>query len=535
MKHHKYFVLLDYSGEYHIPGIKPTKPIFSYKLLRNSLAEILSEIIRIQSATAGTWTYDSVSKLAEESDSFIELLNKLRESSEFPVRDSGARAAFIRLNMLKHLFTENEILLPDQHVTLHNLQTTARKMALTFYLVQLYNLVVTKRLKDLYIIVEEAQNVPEQLLLQLLREFAGYNVKIIVSISGETFKEWVLGYNCIIHNMGGNNRSMIYKHGIHHSIDKLEPGQAVLFWVEKHKWSKEKIKPSKLIEIRPKYLEPELESEPEEEIEKFEIEESEVEKENEEESEETEIKEIKEEVEEPKENVRENNGENDENKRDPRLDRIHEEHKLLSEKYMELVSEIGSIQSSIEDIRKEIEKLREGNLDETLLDVYLSQRGLLILPKTVKELDERITQLQFSKFEELRENLEILSEKVSELSSYIESFKEQLSELSARIEELNKKIEKPEKVEVNEIKIEDNLEEEKSFISKIARELNIDLEFQVHGDKIVVTPTKYLGEKFKVLNKVLKEHSYTLSKDKEYGWHWYKILVPVSKAVKSNA
>lgn len=510
LKKHKFFVLLDYTGEFRIPGIKPVKPLFSYKLLKNSLAEILSEIIRIQSQMAGTWTYDSVAKAVEESNSFPELLQRLKENSEFPVRDSGARAAYIRLNMLKPYFTESEVYL-DRHVILHGLQATARKMALTFYLVQLYNMVITKKYRGFYVIIEEAQNVPEQLLLQLLREFAGYDVKIIIVISGESFNEWALGYNCIIHSMGGNNRALIYRHGIHHGLDKLEAGKVLMFWVDKNKWSKEKIKPSRLIEIKPKYIEPEeTEVEEEGETESMKTEE----KIKEEEKIETETKEA---IEVPKDN-KENNSEDNESKRDPRLDRIREEHKLLSERYMEMASEIGSIQGSIEEIKREIEDLRKGNADEVMLDVYLSQRGLLTLPKTVKELDERLTRLEFSRFEELKENLETLSNKVSELFGYIESFKEQLSEISVKLEKLEKiSLEK----EVNEIKIESNLDEEKQFLEDL-KKIIPEAEYRVVGDKVIVRTSYIKGkERFEKYRELLKENGYRFDPNTR---EWYKYL-----------
>jgi len=63
------------------------------------------------------------------------------------------------------------------------------------------------------------------------------------------------------------------------------------------------------------------------------------------------------------------------------------------------------------------------------------------------------------------------------------------------------------------------------FDNKVEKELNIELKFTVHGDKIVIQPIGFLGKKFKVVDDMLKEHGYHRDKNREFGWHWYKILI----------
>ena len=510
-KRHKYYILLDWSGEYSIPGIQPVKPVFSFKLLKNSLPEILSEMIRIQSSTAGTWTYDAVAKIVDESNNFNELLQKLKENSEFPVRDSGARAAHIRLSMLRHLFTEGEVAL-DHHITFHSLQITARKMALAFYLVQLYNLIILKQYRDLFIVVEEALNIPEDLLKQLLTQLAGYNIRLILVT--QEFKDWFLQYNVILHDLGGNNRDLIYRHGVPHHYDKLKVGRALLFWVDKHKWSKEKIKPSKLIEIMPKYENTVENSGEAESIEESEEVKDEAKDENNNENKE---------IEKNEENNQDNNVEQDNNNkssRDPRIERVLEEHKILSDEHKRLASEVGNLYTALKDVKQEVKDVKESRDLEAEVEYILSEKNLLILPGKVDEIEKRVNSLELNKLEQVREQLENLSSKVDEILSYIDEFKEQLSKLSNRVKEIEDEVYKP-----NEIKIDDGVKEEKEFISKVEKELNIELKFTVHGDKVIVQPIPYLGKKFGIVDEMLREHGYRRDRNEQYGWHWYKMLI----------
>ena len=246
----KRVVVLDWAGEYECQLLPKFTPIFSFKLLKNDLPEILSEIIRLQSQTAGTWTFDSMSKAIQETNSFSELLNKLRELEEFPVRDSVARAARIRLEMLSKYFTDDEIEFTPSIIDFSVLPITSRKMAVTFYLVQLYNIILRKRLKDVIIVVEEALNIPENLLTQLLTQLAGYKVKCI--ITSQQYHEGFKQYNLVLHDLG-LSRNEVYRHGLPPDIQRLRVGEALLYDVERHKWKKVKVKPPVIVRLQPKW------------------------------------------------------------------------------------------------------------------------------------------------------------------------------------------------------------------------------------------------------------------------------------------
>ena len=540
LKKGKLFILLDWANEYEIPGVNPEPPKFSFTLLKNSLPEIMSEIVRLQSPTSGTWTFDATARASLESQSFSEFLQRLKEDSEFPVRDAGAKAAYTRLLMLNRFFTEQNSNVLQKHVVFSGdyFETTTAQMAITFYLVQLYNTIIKKKLTNVFIIIEEALNIPERLLIKLLTQLRGYGVRIILTT--QEFREWFLAYNLVLHDLG-NNIKLIREYGVPPEYNKLKVGEAMLWWIEKHRWRKVKIKQSKLVFVRPK-SEPinasnnisntsnsilEEEKVITEQIEEIfnnsmEPKEEEIEKEDKEKH----IKEFETNKEEGNEESENKNTSDRVTPRDPLYQRILEEHRVLSNEVNNIRNEISELKAWIENKIKDLsetlknlseaskeitnEKLREiEELQEKIIDL---EYRVLSFTSSIAELNEKVQGIQ-----RVIESFSIseLTEKLNEIATkkIITEIEKKVKEIvEKKIEELDEKIEKKyrqyRKKEPEEIEIE--IAENDTVESLIKRGILIR-EYQ--GRYELVRPTKYLGkEAFKKLANICKKEKYVATR-----------------------
>ena len=509
LKKGKLFILLDWANEYEIPGVNPEPPKFSFTLLKNSLPEIMSEIVRLQSPTSGTWTFDATARASLESQSFSEFLQRLKEDSEFPVRDAGAKAAYTRLLMLNRFFTEQNSNVLQKHVVFSGdyFETTTAQMAITFYLVQLYNTIIKKKLTNVFIIIEKALNIPERLLIKLLTQLRGYGVRIILTT--QEFREWFLAYNLVLHDLG-NNIKLIREYGVPPEYNKLKVGEAMLWWIEKHRWRKVKIKQSKLVFVRPK-SEPinasnnisnisnsilEEEKVITEQIEEIfnnsmEPKEEEIEKEDKERH----VKEFETNKEESEKTVKEYF-------KEPLYQRILEEHKVLS-------IEITGIRNEFSEFKAWVEE-KISDLSEKIKDKPREFEELEELKDKVVELEYRI--LSFTK------DVAELNQKLQGIQKFLEYFS---------VEELTEKITKKilERVaEIVEEKLDEKLREKKYIKSIEKKEIEIaesdTVETLVRKGVLVreyegryekLRPAFYLGKQnFKKVANICRKEGYTL-------------------------
>jgi len=253
LKQGRNVLILDWAGEYSCPLLPRFTPTFSWRLLRRDIAEVVSELVRAQSQTAGTWTFDSLQKCAEQSSTFQQLLDSLRTLEKRPYRDPGARAARIRLEMLKNLFVEGYVPPTTGIIDFSELPITSRKMALSLYLAQLLNMVLRRKLSDMVVVVEEAHNVPKPLLTQLLQQLAGYDVKLICVF--QQYDPDYAQYNLIVHDLGPQAREVALRHALPPMVTQLKRGEAAVYHIESKRWRKVKVPRPRIIAILPKRLE----------------------------------------------------------------------------------------------------------------------------------------------------------------------------------------------------------------------------------------------------------------------------------------
>lgn len=465
-------IVLDWAGEYSSPFLLKLKPIFSFTELKNDLPEILSEMIRVQSSTAGTWTYDAISRVIYESSSFNDLLTKLKELEDFPYRDVGARAARIRLQMLEKYFVEREIELTSAIIDFSELSITARKMAMTFYLVQLCNMVLKKGFRDFTIVIEEALNIPESLLNQLLTQFAGYKVKCI--ITSQSYNENFKQYNMIIHDLGLAQNDVL-KYGLPYGIRDLKVGEAFVYDVERHKWKKIKVKPPLLVSLYPKFYR-EKEEEPIEDNVKT-------------------IHDVDNEL--PINN--ESNGERSyvnpqtitsiSHEMDYQLiDRVFEEHKVLAKEINEIKAKLKVINEAIHGVESKVNKINEKSENENLKKLEIK---LLSLNSNIEEIASRINGLQ-----------KYVAESIANLNKEFQNLK---SELESRINQIGNNIVNKQTVKINQAEIS-NDDTVESLISKGILD-------EVYENKyLILIPRSYLGDDWRRVVDIVRREGFVVAR-----------------------
>ncbi|PCN50891.1 hypothetical protein B6U99_02165 [Candidatus Geothermarchaeota archaeon ex4572_27] len=356
-------IVVDWAGQLELPGLMH-RPRLSFKLVRDMLPDSLALQVASQGSTSGTWTRDSLFSAMQEADSWEGLIDSLRQREEFPYRDPGARAARVRLEPLLRygVLTNDDVEIGEGIYDFSHIPLYSRNIAVMLFLAQLYTTIASRGLSDVAIFVDEAWQLSEDLVEAMLNEVAGYGVKAVVVY--QALREWHRRFNLVIHNIGLPAAEVV-RYGIPPKVEGLAVGEAMVYNVERHRWRKVRVRRPQLIVVRPKCVTPpdgRGEAPPRRGGEEGEAPQP------------------------PAQEAEEAGGEEGEREeirlsRDPRVDRILEEHRVLSDEIRRLERRIEELSSALSGILRRMEgagaRLGQGNDGEVDVD-RLVESGLLI-------------------------------------------------------------------------------------------------------------------------------------------------------------